>query len=133
MSNVGYCLNFWWPHRKTSNKTLKHKKIALRFRDRKLLNTIHLVPKSPAWIFTSILAYYFKLTENMHENISIVQPFSCSSAENRSKNTPGCCARSRARARTHPRSLTHAALRIIMWYWGLLSHACDTSSSIFVG
>ena len=36
MSNVGYCLNFWWPHRKTSNKTLKHKKIALRFRDRKL-------------------------------------------------------------------------------------------------
>ena len=74
------------------------------------LNSIHLVPKSPVRIFTSILAYSIKLTENMHENISIVQPFSCSSAENRSKNTSGCCARSRARARAraHPRSLTHA-------------------------
>ena len=107
ISNVGYCLNFWWRHGKTSNpeKSQRDSGIESYYY---FLNSIHLVPKSPVWIFTSILAYYIQLTENMHENILIVQPFPCSSAENRSKNTSGCRARSRARARAHPRSLTHA-------------------------
>ena len=45
----------------------------------------------------------------------------------------------RPRPRPCPPALPHArfsyccAICIIMWYWGLPSHACNTSSSIFVG
>ena len=134
MSNVSYCLNFWWPHGKTSNKTLKHKKIALRFRDRKLLLFFEFYPprsQKPSMNFHVYTGLFHQINGKYawkYFNCSAILMLVCRKPVQKYFGMLRPLPRPRSSpcppAFPHSRCSYCYAICIIMWHWGLLSHAC---------